>query len=263
MLVMRESMIHHKLNHPAIIKLKGINFISHEDPTKFQPTLLLEYCKNGTLKDSIEKERKSIADPDWTPTKKYICLLGISHAMKYLHKRGVIHRDLKIDNILLDDNLYPKLYDFGLSRIFAQSVDNSTLLKMTTSIGTPLYMAPELIECEEKYGAGVDVYAFGIILYELMTGLRPYSELKGSISPFMLFRKVVGGYRPQMPKDINKKMRDLITRCLDEKAEKRPSFDEIFNLLSNDFSHSQEDIDDGEVSDYIEMLKESERLFTA
>ena len=201
-LVLRESMIHNKLNHPAIIKFKGINFVSYEDPTKFQPTILMEYCKNGTLRNLMYKEKRSVADSEWTPTKKYICLLGIAHAMKYLHKNGVIHRDLKIDNVLLDDNLYPKLYDFGLSRIFEQSLDNCTLLEMTTQVGTPLYMAPELIECEEKYGAGVDVYAFGIILYELITGLIPYSELEDHISPFKLLKKVNEGYRPQIPKDI-------------------------------------------------------------
>ena len=88
--ILRESSIQHKLNHPAVIKLEGLNFVSIKDPSKFQPTILLEYCRNGTLQTIISNERKSIFVNEWTPTKKYISLIGITHVMQYLHENGII-----------------------------------------------------------------------------------------------------------------------------------------------------------------------------
>lgn len=70
-------------------------------------------------------KKKSISDDNWSPTKKYISLLGISDAMRYLHKVGVIHRDLKPQNILMDSDYYPRVCDFGLSRCFENSLTNS------------------------------------------------------------------------------------------------------------------------------------------
>ena len=116
-----------------MIKLEGLNFVSIKDPSKFQPTILLEYCRNGTLQTIISNERKSIFVNEWTPTKKYISLLGITHVMQYLHENGIIHRDLKPNNVLLDDNFYPKLFDFGSSRKLPHSLNNSMFLTMTTN----------------------------------------------------------------------------------------------------------------------------------
>ena len=78
--------------------------------------------------------------------------------MKYLHEHGIIHRDLKPENILIDKNYYPKICDFGLARCFPLSLTNSYKMTMTGQIGTPLYMAPELLMEEAgHYGPEVDV----------------------------------------------------------------------------------------------------------
>ena len=135
------------------------------------------------------------------------------------------------------------MYDFGLSRKFDFPLKNDELLSMTMNIGTPLYMAPELLECEEKYGSGVDVFAFAIIAYEITTLMKPYDYIK-NLTISKLMRKVVNeDCRPQFPEKFNPKMKELISRCRDKKPEKRPSFDEIFDTLSNDFSYSTEEIE--------------------
>ncbi|KAK8842164.1 hypothetical protein M9Y10_026393 [Tritrichomonas musculus] len=151
-LFMRESSILCKLKHPAIVKFYGINFHSFEDPTKLEPTILMEYLSHGSFKEILIKERQGLSDGDWNPTKKYICLLGISDALRYLHEQGVLHRDLKPENILIDDDYYPRVTDFGLSRCFSQALTKSLQLSMTGKIGTPVYMAPELLEDEEHFG---------------------------------------------------------------------------------------------------------------
>lgn len=76
-----------------------------------------EYLKNGSLKKILDKEKLSTADLNWTPTKKYICLLGICDAMRYLHENQIIHRDLKPQNILIDSDYYPRVCDSRCVRI--------------------------------------------------------------------------------------------------------------------------------------------------
>ncbi|KAK8845878.1 hypothetical protein M9Y10_020804 [Tritrichomonas musculus] len=258
MLLMRESLILHKLRHPCIVEFKGLNFQSFKDPTLLSPSIITEYLSHGSLKKILDDEKKARADINWTLTKKYINLLGISRAMKYLHSHNVIHRDLKPENILTDDNYYPRVCDFGLSRFFSKSISNGCKLTMTGQIGTPLYMAPELFEDEGHYGPAVDVYAFSMVLFEIVTGEVPFKELSG-ISPFSLGIKVMSGYRPKIPGNVPVKIAGLMRRCWSHKAEERPTFSEIFDELSSDLTMLGGSVDEDEIQDYIEMLHDKEK----
>ncbi|KAK8849325.1 hypothetical protein M9Y10_018697 [Tritrichomonas musculus] len=252
MQLMRESMILRELHHPSIVQFIGINFQSFNDPNKLEPSIITEYLPNGSLKDILDKEKRSLAVSDWTPTKKYISLLGIANAMKYLHQKKIIHRDLKPQNILMDCNFYPRVCDFGLSRCLPDSYSKSMDNAMTSDIGTPLYMSPELLRGEAEYDSSVDVYAFGILAYEIVTGKEPYYELGPKVSRFVLANKVMSGYRPIFSNETTEKMIGLITKCWSDNVTERPSFDEIYNLLSNDFTYFDESIDHDEVNEYID-----------
>lgn len=131
MMFLRESLILHTLNHPAIVKFYGINLHEFNNATILHPTILTEYLENGALKQILDNEKKSIADDNWNCTKKFICLLGISDALRYLHKMGILHRDLKPENILVDQNYYPRVCDFGLSKCFSRSLSKSIQLSMS------------------------------------------------------------------------------------------------------------------------------------
>ena len=255
MLLLRETVILYKMKHPAIVKFYGINFHSFDNPDKLEPTIITEYLPHGSLKEILKKEQNSIADDNWNPTKKYICLLGIVDAMRYLHQHGIIHRDLKPENILVDENYYPRVCDFGLSKCFSNSLSKSMQLSMTGKIGTPLYMAPEMME-EEHYGSSVDVYSFAILAYEIVTGKEPFSERGKSIKLAELARKVMSGGRPKFTEGVTEKMKELITQCWNHDYKERPSFQEIFDKLSTDFTYFDEDVDEDEVNEYIEVLKE-------
>ncbi|KAK8835520.1 hypothetical protein M9Y10_044362 [Tritrichomonas musculus] len=257
MILLRESIILYKLDHPSIIKFKGINFRSFTDSSIFQPTIITEFMPHGSLKDNLNKEKRSMSDLEWNATKKYIMLIGVSDAMRYLHSHGIIHRDLKPENILVDSDYYPRVCDFGLSRCFSGPLSKSMKLTMTGQIGTPLYMAPELLRGEEHYGTSVDVYAFSIIAYEIVSGKQSYFELDETISPFVLGNKIMEGYRPKYAKGITKKMWNLLCRCWDNRPEKRPTFDGIFNELSTDISsYFSENIDEDELFEYLEKLSD-------
>lgn len=250
----RESSILNKLDHPAIVKFYGINFHSFLDFEKLEPTILTEYLPNKSLKDVIST--KSNQKSKWTATKKYICLLGISDALRYLHEKGILHRDIKPANVLLDSNLYPRVCDFGLSRCFPQTFTDTMKLTMTGQIGTPLYMAPELWNDEEThFGASIDVYAFSMLAYEIVTGWEPYSENGEEVTFPSFTKKFINGGRPKFTKGVNEKMRNLLSKCWDNDPNERPSFKEIFQMLSSDFSYFDEKIDKKEVQNYLDVLQ--------
>ena len=256
-MLLRESLILCKLNHPAIVNFFGINFHSFDDPFNLEPTILTEYMPNGSLKEILDKEKKSISDSNWSPTKKYISLLGISDAMRYLHQVGVIHRDLKPQNILMDSNYYPRVCDFGLSRCFSNSLTNSMQLSMTGKVGTPLYMAPELLLEDDHYGPAVDVYAFAILAYEIVTGKEPFSEKGKTANLKTLLKKITTGGRPEFTEGVQDNMKELITQCWSQDAKDRPSFETIFQKLSSDFTYLDESVDEDEINEYLDNLEES------
>lgn len=253
MLIMRESVTLSTLDHQSIVKFYGISFRSFEDEAILQPSILTEYVPNGSLMDILEKERKGLTPIEWSATKKCICLLGVAHAMKYLHEHGIFHLDLKPENILIDGEYYPKVCDFGLSRCFPQSLTKSMRLATQSKVGTPLYMAPELLEDREKYeySSGVDVYAFSMIAYEICSGKAPFSEL-GDITNSELKRRILGGYRPKFTEFVTENMRKLLQKCWSGTIEDRPSFKEIFKKLSSDFSYFYDKIDESEVEVFFE-----------
>lgn len=259
-LLLREISILHKLKHPAIVQFYGINLHSFDNPDKLEPTIITEYLPRGSLKEILLKEQRSIADLNWSPTKKYICILGIADAMRYLHEKGILHRDLKPENILIDENYYPRVCDFGLSKCFSKSLTKSIQLSMTGKIGTPIYMAPELMEEDDHFGPGVDVYSFAMMAYEIITGKEPFFEKGKSIKLSNLIQKVMAGNRPSFTDGVTGKMEELITQCWSQKPIERPSFDEIFKKLSSDFTYFDEDVDEDEIKDYIEKLNEEKEL---
>jgi len=160
-------------------------------------------------------------------------LTKASTGVNWLHQMNpvILHLDLKPANILLDDHFRAKIADFGLSQIVSKD-DKSRFLKMG---GTPLYMPPEMFATPPIPSTKCDVYAFGIIIWELLIERIPYydSDIKSSEE---LFEKVKGGTRPSIPKNCPPPLQKLITKCWNEDPEKRPSLIEI--IESNVFNDS-------------------------
>jgi hypothetical protein len=169
---------------------------------------------NGSLREALDK---SLLDD----TGKAIVVTGVVIGMKFIHSHGVIHRDLKPANILLEGRCYPKISDLGSGRFFDLG------LTMTSMIGTPRYMAPEMFE-DDDYSPAVDVYSFSLIVYELLVGEAVFPAMLGL---GVLMGKIGSGARPPLPGDMDETVRDIIARSWSVDPNLRDSFDVIFDLL--------------------------------
>lgn len=131
----------------------------------------MQLASKGSLAELLSKVQGGFSDPSYDNTARQKILIGIARRMKYLYQHHAIHRDLKPENILLDENLEPLLTDFGLSKIVSSNSVNHT-----TTIGTYVYMGHKIIT-GDQYNGKVDVYSFGILMYQVVTDLFPYPEL--------------------------------------------------------------------------------------
>lgn len=240
----REIDIFMQVNNYCVIGFKGFSF-------RFDnldiPTIFLELAEQGSIQSKLDEARKKNPDPNWTITKRMISLVGISYGMMQLHEKNLIHRDLKPGNVLLDSNYHPKITDFGLSKF-----ENKNLEQSISCCGTPLYMAPE-ISMDSNFTNSVDVYAFAIMAYEIIT-LRPPYALKGNENPFNIMNKVVQGARPVIQEgDMSPLLQDLLERCWSSNPNDRLTFREISTLLLKE-EYSLPGIDEEEFCEYIKLL---------
>jgi serine/threonine protein kinase len=151
-----EVSMHKKLDHPLIVGLYDVT----EDENNFY--IALEYVGGGSLLKLIN-ESHGIAEPE--AARIFSQIISV---MEYLHEeKGVVHRDLKPDNILLDDSGNIRLIDFGLSRDFS---DDGLF---STQCGSSYYIAPEILD-GKAYGPEVDVWSCGVVLYAMITGELPF-----------------------------------------------------------------------------------------
>jgi serine/threonine-protein kinase len=157
----REAKSLGRLSHPNIVGV--IDYGEYEG----SPYLVMVYLPGGTLKDHLGKP---------IPWREAIQLiLPIAHALEYVHEQNIINRDVKPSNILMTEKNQPMLTDFGLVKLFADKDDKeaTSLTSSGTGLGTPDYMAPEQWTGEAT--AQSDLYSLGVVLYEMITGHRPYT----------------------------------------------------------------------------------------
>lgn len=155
----REAKSLARLTHPNIVKVT--DYGEHDGA----PYLVLVYLPGGTLKNRMGSPM---------PWREAIrLLLPIANALEYAHEHKVVHRDVKPANILLTENGQPMLTDFGIAKILEME-EGHTLTGTGMGVGTPEYMSPEQGMGREVDGRA-DIYSMGIILYELITGRKPYT----------------------------------------------------------------------------------------
>ncbi|KAK8889143.1 hypothetical protein M9Y10_033887 [Tritrichomonas musculus] len=202
--LVRELEIISQIQYESIMKFVGYSLNNFSN--KQNPVLISEIHSNGSLAGILDLERHGCGIKGWDSTKKLINIYGIASAMKYLHNKNILHRDLKPDNVLLDEYLYPKLSDFGLSKeYFGKVIENCSDI-----LGTPPYISPEIWK-KSDYTKASDVYAFAMIVFEIMTNEEPAMQfrLPETICYHVAFKK----YRPKFNVPIPQCYKDLIEKC--------------------------------------------------
>lgn len=158
----------------------------------------------------------------------------ILQGLDYLHncKPSIVHRDMKIENLLLSASGDIKIVDYGVARFIDEKKrTEQTNMNLTRFVGTPTFMAPEMYETDVSYDFKVDIYAFGMVMLEIVACETPYSVCRGD--PHKILVKLIHG---EMPLEINKvrhkDVRDIVLHCLHKDPKKRPT---AKDLLENDF----------------------------
>lgn len=241
------------LKHPAILPLIGY---SVPLMTIGAYAIVTQYMPNKSLLHVIQSLYSGEPPSGWNETKKAINIFGIAAGMAYVHQSDIIHRDLKTENVMLDENFYPKIADFGLSKIFEEGTEGQ--INNTRNIGTPIYMAPELIN-GENYSNKVDVFAYSYILYEIWTLRKAWSDKK-KLKLFSLIDFINKGQRPIIKNDeIPKPYVDLIKKCWETDPNSRPTFIQIVKQFMNNKEKyfKMSSINRKEFDDYIKAVTEN------
>jgi serine/threonine protein kinase len=171
-------------------------------------------------------------------------IVGFIMGMKYLHSREILHRDLKPGNLLLDERVHLKICDFAATRLLdCGCVANNQV--------NP-YVAPEVLEGGAP-SKKADVFAFGLIVYELLTGTSVFP--KGATQAQILDLQRAGT-RPEIPKTIGRPVAKLIERCWSKNPADRPNFDETYRILEDIWFPLFPDVSADAIEAYIKEMKE-------
>lgn len=207
--IVNEIKIHKQLHHENIVRFESYFEDMHN------VYMLLSYCQNETLTDLIKRRRRLHELEVKCYTRQII------EGLKYLLAARVIHRDLKLNNIFIDDKMQVKIGDFGLSTQLERKGQ-----KKKTICGTPNYIAPEVLDNKRGYSHEIDVWALGVIIYTLLFG-RPPFQAETAQETYARIRN--NSYEFPTNVYVNPMAIDLISRILVPEAEVRLDIFEVEN----------------------------------
>lgn len=204
-----ELQIHERMHHPFIVRFyEHFGFLdSHY--------VVLEHCSNGSLMEMV-RQRRAL-----TESEVRLFSIQMAGAIKYMHQRNVIHRDLKMGNILLDHHMNIKIADFGLAALLMEKEE-----RKMTCCGTPNYIAPEILnKSKDGHDFSADLWSLGVIMFALLAGSPPFQS---KTTEEMYARIRAKDYTwPQQPRHpIGIQARSLVGALLVE-PDKRSSLDEV------------------------------------
>ncbi|XP_056410707.1 serine/threonine-protein kinase B-raf isoform X2 [Hyla sarda] len=204
-----------KTRHVNILLFMGYS-------TKPQLAIVTQWCEGSSLYHHLH-----IIETKFEMIKLIDIARQTAQGMDYLHAKSIIHRDLKSNNIFLHEDLTVKIGDFGLATVKSRWSGSHQFEQLSGSI---LWMAPEVIRMQDKnpYSFQSDVYAFGIVLYELMTGQLPYQNINNRDQIiFMVGRGYLSPDLSKVRSNCPKAMKRLMADCLKKKRDERPLFPQI------------------------------------
>ena len=200
----REEQIGVSIEHPGVMKV-------HANPDRSQVYLVMEWLEGQLLRKILNAEKK------FSPERATRIALGICGALEHIHMHGVVHRDLKPENLMVDADDKVTLIDFGIAG--SAGARRLTFAHFSQSMGTPDYISPEQVR-GKRGDARSDIYALGVILYEMLTGEVPFS----GANPFAVMNdRLLNQPVPPRERDssISPQLQEIIYRALEREPKNR------------------------------------------
>jgi NIMA (never in mitosis gene a)-related kinase len=209
-----EAKILEKLDHPNIIKFREV-FIAKKP--KYTLNIVTDYADGGDLQTKIKNQKgKYFSETQILDWFTQICL-----ALKHIHDKKILHRDLKSQNIFLTENGIVKIGDFGIAKCL-----ECTWQKAMTVVGTPYYLSPEIVN-NKPYSFKSDIWSLGVLLYEMAALKMPFDA---NSLPMLSLKIIKGNYNP-LPNNFSKDMRNLVAALLVVDVNKRPNINDILSKI--------------------------------
>ncbi|HET7505418.1 MAG TPA: serine/threonine-protein kinase [Kofleriaceae bacterium] len=207
----READTARRLDHPSIVRILDVG------SSRGRHYLVMELVRGGSLRTLLQRA-------DASPARVIAVLTEVATALAHAHAQGVVHRDVKPENVLLTRAGRAKVADFGLAR----AIDQSSLTTEGRILGTVVYMSPEQVRGQRATAAS-DVYAMGVMLYEAITGERPF--VADSQLGYLYQHAEVEPPRPVIRGRYPAALANLALACLAKDAAARPTMAEVVERL--------------------------------
>ena len=206
-----EAKIMSAFDHPNIIKFKDVY-----TTTNGKLNIVMDYADGGDLAEKIKAQKgKYFSENMILDIFVQLCL-----ALKHVHDRKILHRDIKAQNVFLMKNGIVKLGDFGIAKVLNKTTDNAK-----TMVGTPYYLSPEIVD-NKPYNFKSDVWSLGVLFYEMCTLKPPFD----ASSLHFLVLKIVRGAYPPLPPHYSRDLKTLIAQMLAIDPNKRPNIAQILKM---------------------------------
>jgi eukaryotic-like serine/threonine-protein kinase len=205
----QEAQVMARASHPNLVQVHDLEQIGDAN------YIVLEFVRGKSLRDLLNQGTLALPQT-------FAVMHGVLQALDYAHKRAIVHRDMKPENVLMSDEGDVKVADFGIARLMDDSGAGSTATKTGTTVGTPQYMSPEQVASSKVDGRS-DLYSAGIMYYELVVGQPPFTASDAD-GPFTLMAKHVQA--PPKPPSVHRPgldsgLEEVILKSLSKRPEDR------------------------------------------